>query len=152
MAALPEVTAEDIVRDVLGGDDEVVELATELIRILEVESIAVTMRNHEQLTVVNHGTRLEELSQRIDAAGENDAIVTESYNFASMHLGLVRVPGQGSISIIGIMATGTLTEELTQRDGSSSEIATRPFELTFAVLPGVVDDRWFLVDVTTTER
>ena len=150
-AVLPEVTAEDIVRDVLGGDDEVIELATELLRILEVESIAVTERNHEILTVVNHGVRLDELSQRIDAAGESDAIVAESYDFATMHLGLIRAAGQGSISIIGIMATGTLTKEVTQPDGSSSETTTTPFSRTFAMLPGVIEDRWFLVEVTTAE-
>ena len=101
--------------------------------------------------VVNHGVRLDELSQRIDAAGENDAIVTESYDFASMHLGLIRAVGQGSISIIGIMATGTLTEEVTQRDGSSSEVTTTPFARSFAMLPGAVEGRWFLVEVTTAE-
>jgi hypothetical protein len=149
-AALPEVTAEDRVVDLLGADVHPVAVATELVRILQVESIAVMARDHELLTSVDHGVRLGELVQRINAAGEDGAITTESYDFTSMHLEAVRGEGQGSLSI-GVIATGTLTEHLTQPGGSSSEVATVPFEHTFAMRPGDAG-RWFLVAVTTTER
>ena len=149
-AALPEVTAEDRVFDLMGADADLVAVCTELVRILEVESIALTARDHELLPVVNHGVRLDELGQRIDAAGADGAIMTESYDFASLHLDVIRGEGQGNLSI-GVIATGTLTEHLTQPDGSSTEVATAPFERTFAMRPGA-DGRWFLVAVTTAER
>jgi Na+-translocating ferredoxin:NAD+ oxidoreductase RnfD subunit len=149
-AGLPEVTANDRVFDLMGADVDLVAVATELVRILEVEAIAVAARDHELLAGVDHGVRLDELDQRIDAADEDGAIVTESYDFASMHLDVIRGEGQGNLSI-GVIATGTLTEHLTQGDGTSSEIATAPFERTFAMRPGG-DGRWFLVAVTTAER
>ncbi len=148
-AALPEVTASDRLFDLYSADVDPVAVATELLRLLEVESIAVAARDHELLTGVDHGVRLEELDQRIDAAGEDGAITTESYEFASMHLDVIRSEGQGNLSV-GVIATGTRTEHLTQPDGSSSEIATTPFERTFSMRPGD-DGRWFLVAVTTTE-
>jgi len=147
---LPEVTADDRVFDLMGADVDVVAIVTELVRILEVEAIAVAARDHELLTAVNHGVRLDELGQRIDAAGEDGAITTESYDFASMHLDMIRGEGQGNLSV-GVVATGTLTEHLTQPDGSSSKIATAPFERTFAMRPRG-DGRWFLVAVTTDDR
>ena len=58
-AALPRVTAEDRVIDLLGGDVEPVTVAAELVRLLDVESIAVAARDHEMLTVVDHGVRLD---------------------------------------------------------------------------------------------
>jgi hypothetical protein len=149
-AALPEVTAEDRVLDLLGADVDPVAVATELVRILQVESIAVAARDHELLAGVDHGVRLDELGQRVDAAEEDGAIKTESYDFASMHLDVIRSEGQGNLSI-GVIATGTLTEHLTQPDGSSNEIASAPFEGTFAMRPGA-GGRWFLVQVTTAER
>ncbi len=149
-AALPEVTAEDRVFDLMGADADLVAVATELVRNLEVESIAVAARDHDLLTAVDHGVRLEELGQRIEAAGEDGAITTESYEFASMHFDMIRGEGQGSLSV-GVIATGTVTEHLTKPGGSSSEIATAPFERTFAMRPGD-DGRWFLVAVTTAER
>jgi hypothetical protein len=148
-AALPEVTAEDRALGLLDAGVDPVDVATELVRILEVESIAVAARDHQLLSVVNHGVRLEELGQRIDAATDR-AIMTESYDFASMHLTVIRSAGQGNVSI-GVVATGTLTEHLTQPDGSSSEVTTVPFERTFSMRPGG-DGRWFLVAVTTAER
>jgi hypothetical protein len=148
--ALPEVTAEDRVYNLMGADADLVAVCTELVRILEVESIAVTARDHELLASVNHGVRLDELRQRIDAAGEDGAIMTESYDFASMHLDVFRGEGQGNVSI-GVIATGTLTQHLTQANGSSGEVATRPFERTFALRPGA-DGRWFLVAVAIAER
>jgi hypothetical protein len=150
MASLPEVTAEDRVYNLMGAGADLVAVCTELVRVLEVESIALAARDHELLTAVNHGVRLDELVQRIEAAGEDGAVLTESYVFASMHLDVFRGEGQGNVSI-GVIATGTLTEHLTQPDGSSSEVATAPFDRTFAMRPGA-DGRWFLVAVTTTGR
>jgi hypothetical protein len=148
MAALPELTADDRVVDLMGADADLVAVCTELVRILEIESIAVTERNHEMLTVVNLGVRLDELGRRIDAAGDG-AITTESYEFASMHLDVMRGEGQGNLSI-AVIATGTLTEHLTHPDGSSTETTSTPFERTFAMRPGA-DGRWFLVAVSATE-
>ena len=67
-----------------------------------------------------------------------------------MHLDVVRSEGQGSLSI-GVIATGTLTEHLTQPDGSSTQLAGTPFERTFSMRPSG-DGRWFLVAVTAAEH
>jgi hypothetical protein len=147
-AALPQVTAESRVYDLMGDDADPVAVCTELVRVLEIEAIALLARNDELLTGVNHGVRLEELRQRIAAAGENGAVLTESYAFASMHLDVVRGEGQGNVSI-GVIATGTVTEHRTEAGGSSSVVATASFERTFALRPGA-GGRWFLVAVTTT--
>jgi hypothetical protein len=149
-AALPEVTAENRVLDLLDADVDPVDVATELVRSLKVEAIAVAARDRELLTAVDHGVRLDELGQRIDGANEKAAIETESYDFASMHLDVIRSEGQGNLSI-GVIATGTLTQRLTQPDGSSIETTPAPFERTFSMRPGA-NGRWFLVAVTTAER
>jgi hypothetical protein len=148
-AALPEVTADGRVFDLMGADVNLVEIATELVRVLEVESIALSARDRELLIAVNHGVRLDQLNRRIDAAGDAGAIKTESYDFTSMHFDMIRGEGQGNLSV-GVIATGTLTEHLVQPDGSSTDLETSQFERTFSLRPGS-DGRWFLVAIMPLE-
>ena len=142
---LPEVTVGEYVDDWLGADVNPTLLATELLRLLDVETLALVRRDPQILETANHGVRLRELRSRIEGAGENP-IVGEAYDFDSMHLKVMPAVGQGDL-ILGVIASGTQTQVAYDANGKDQPGRTEPFTLTFALRPGSTN-RWFLVAVT----
>ena len=144
-ARVPEVTVGEYVDDWLGSDVNPTQLGTELLRLLDVEALALTSRDAQILETANHGVRLRELRNRIEEAGEGP-IAAEAYDFESMHLKVMPAVGQGDL-ILGVIASGTQTQMAYDADGTAQLGPTDPFTLVFALRPGSMD-RWFLVAVT----
>ena len=143
-ARVPEVTVGEYVDDWLGSDVNPTLLGTELLRLLDVETFALVRRDPEILETANHGVRLRELRNRIEAAGKNP-IAGATYDFDSMHLKVMPAVGQGDL-ILGVIASGTQTQVAYDFDGTAQPGRTEPFSLIFALRPGSMD-RWFLVAV-----
>ena len=144
-ARVPEVTVGEFVDDWLGSDVNPTLLATELLRLLDVENLALARRDVEILEAANHGVRLRELRERVEAAGESP-IAGEVYDFDSMHLQVMPAVGQGDL-ILGVVASGTQTHAVYAADETTQLGRSEPFTLVFAMRPGSMD-RWFLVAVT----
>lgn len=144
-ARVPEVTVGEYVDDWLGSDVDSILLGTELLRLLDVETLALERRDPEILKASNHGVRLRELRNRIVDAGEG-VITGEVYEFDSMHLKVMPAVGQGDL-ILGVIASGNQTQVAYGADGSAQLGRTEPFALVFALRPGSMD-RWFLVAVS----
>ena len=135
----------EYVDDWLGSDVNPTLLGTELLRLLDVETLALVRRDPEILKTANHGVRLRELRNRIEEAGENP-IVGAEYDFDSMHLKVMPAVGQGDL-ILGVIASGTQTHVAYDAGGMAQGSRTEQFTLVFALRPGSMD-RWFIVAVT----
>ncbi len=144
-ARVPEVTVGEYVDDWLGSDVNPTLLGTELLRLLDVETLALVRRDPEILKAANHGVRLRELRNRIEEAGEGP-IAGEVYEFDSMHLKVMPAVGQGDL-ILGVIGSGTQTQVAYDADSTAEISRSAPFTLVFAMRPGSMD-RWFLVAVS----
>jgi Na+-transporting NADH:ubiquinone oxidoreductase subunit NqrB len=136
-ARVPAVTVDPAV--VAFGDDvpaRAGEIATELVRALDVEALAVRHAEVDLLRSVDHGSRLSTMRETVASAGEATVTI---YDFERMHLTVARAGGQAG-SRLAIEGSGTVTETT-----AGEPDRRRAFATTFALRPGE-DGRWFLVD------
>ncbi|MGH8924657.1 MAG: hypothetical protein ACRDWA_08510 [Acidimicrobiia bacterium] len=146
-AALPSVTIDPDVDslniDLTTADAEA--LAVTLAENLGVESVALRNADPSLLRSVNHGPRLIAMEDAIENGEVRKERVVASYNFESLHLGVVDARSQGGASL-AFAATGTVTEVVYNLEGVQIGETSAPFSATF-VISQPTGARWMLVDV-----
>lgn len=148
LATLPPVTVDAEVGS-LNLDLEtadVASLAATLAENLEIESQALRSADPSLLRAVDHGARLIALEDTIESGEVRKERVVPSYQFDSLHLGVIWNNGiQGGASL-GFSGTGTATEAVYDVDGAELRRSSAPFSATF-VLSQPTGERWMIVDV-----
>jgi hypothetical protein len=147
-AALPPVTVDEEVAGLnLDLDTAKVDsLAVTLAENLEIESQALRSADPSLLRSVDHGVRLIALEDTIESGEVRKRRIVHSYQFDSLHLGVVWANGIQSGASLGFDATGTVTEAVYDLDGTELRRSSAPFAATF-VLSQPTGERWMIVDV-----
>jgi hypothetical protein len=116
-----------------------------LLRALAGEAQAARDRQPELLPAVDHGRRLADRRDLIDAASGSPMEVTE-YTFDSARLTVVRPPGQGG-ALLAVEAAGTSITERCDEDGQVLDVdQPEPFHQVFAIRVAS-DGRLLIADV-----
>jgi hypothetical protein len=114
---------------------------------LEFENQAMLRRDGSILTAVDHGDRLLEMQQRLEALPAAAPTSVAHYRFDSIHATLLIPFGRQDGFSIGLQAKGTVVRETVDAAGAAlGEAAVEPFDLTFAVRRAT-GDRWLTVAV-----
>jgi hypothetical protein len=125
-----------------GMNDVVVTLAQNL----ELENVALLHDDPDVLTAVDHGDRLAQMQQRLQAAPAAGLVTADHYQFATLHATLLIPFGKQDGFSIGLEATGTLTQVTYDANHVRQGEVSKPFALTFAVRRAT-GDRWLTVGV-----
>jgi Na+-translocating ferredoxin:NAD+ oxidoreductase RnfD subunit len=147
-ATLPAITvADDVVEfdHELAGpgmDDVVVTLA----RNLELENQALLRREEAILVAVDHGDRLVEMREQLQAAETLGTTVVTHYQFDEIDVSLIEPFGAQTGLSLGLAGRGTMITETLDADGDSISRESSPFDLTFA-MRRATGDRWLNVAV-----
>jgi hypothetical protein len=122
------------------------QLALTLAANLEVERQALLRGDADILAAVNHGDRLEEMEARVAIAVADGTVTIERYEFDTMNLVLLEPFGVQDGLSLGVEATGTVTTETYDEEGTLVDSDESPFERTFA-MRRATGDRWLTVGV-----
>lgn len=117
-------------------------VAIELLRGLDVETLAMERADPDLLALVDHGVRLIEMQESLTQPGSR---VLAEYRFDRMHLSVVHSGGQVG-SRLGVQTEGTRTDTLLDEGGSRIGRTSEAFSALFVLRPGE-DGRWFIVEV-----
>jgi Na+-translocating ferredoxin:NAD+ oxidoreductase RnfD subunit len=120
------------------------ELCLALLRALAVEAELLRRRDPDLLRAVDHGTRLDELTDLINGA-DSGAIDVPEYVFDTMRLVPVR-RGRQSGAVVGVEAHGTVRRIQTDSTGAAQADTIEPVALV-AALRRAIDGRWLIVDL-----
>jgi len=146
-STLPEISvAQDVVdwnHEISGEGVE--EIVLTLAENLQYESQAVLAGDAGALEAVDHGDRLDEMQERLDAAADGTTSV-EHYDIDDVHVTLVVPFGRQTGLSLGLEATGTVTTETRDADGSVTDRESEPFAKTF-VMGRPTGGRWMNVAV-----
>ena len=99
---------------------------------LEVEAEAVATGDAGLLTAVDHGQRLLDLAEQVEAADIGERVVS-TYVFDTIDLGVVFPGGFQSGPNAGLTVTGTVTETTIAADGAQRSAAERPLDTMFTM-------------------
>ena len=113
---------------------------------LEIENQALLRGDGTLLTAVDHGDRLEEMRERLRAAGASGRTVVQHFQFDAVRVELIVPFGVQTGVSLGFVSSGTLVEETYDASGTLQASETAPFELTFAVRRAT-GSRWLNVGV-----
>jgi len=129
----------------LATPDGARELGATLARNLEIEAEALDQGNASILEAVDHGDRLADQQERIQAARATGTRTIATYRFDTLHLSVVFPGGAQSGANAGLTVTGSVTESMIDGSGRIVHTSERPLDTTFAmreVQPG----RWFITN------
>ena len=146
---LPAVTVDDDVIDYLPspGTTGIADVVVTLAQNLEFENQALLRRDGSILTAVDHGDRLLEMQQQLQALAAGGPTTVVHYRFETMHATLLIPFGRQDGFSIGLRATGSKIEQTVDATGAAVGDATvTPFQQTFAVRRAT-GDRWLTVAV-----
>ena len=113
---------------------------------LELENQALLRRDPTILTAADHGDRLREMQDRVEAARTTGRTTISRYTFESVNVVVISPFGVQTGGSIGLVSRGTVTSETVDSTGAVLARETAPFDLTFAVRRPF-NDRWLLVGV-----
>jgi Na+-translocating ferredoxin:NAD+ oxidoreductase RnfD subunit len=113
---------------------------------LELENQALLRGDRSILPAVDHGDRLADMEARLAEAGTTGETTVAHYRFDSLDMSLIEPFGVQTGLSLGLDATGTVTTETYDRDGTITSTDTEPFALTF-VVRRATGDRWLNVAV-----
>ena len=113
---------------------------------LELENQALLRKDGEILTAIDHGDRLTEMRGRLDEATRTGRFVVRRYEFARVHVVVMKPFGVQSGGSLGFHSQGVVTEETFDAAGTVLDRRTTPFDLTFATRRPI-GDRWMIVGV-----
>jgi len=150
-STFPSITVAQDVADwnhQIAGDGAQAILLT-LAENLELENQALLRDDPAILAAVDHGDRLVEMEARLEAARASGRIPLEHYRFDDVNVVLIVPFGVQTGLSLGFEATGEVTREVRDRDGTVLEQRTEPFEQTFA-LGQRTGSRWLNVGVLPT--
>ena len=147
-STLPPVT---VAADVADFDHELAgaginDVVVTLARNLELENQALLRRDEEILVAVDHGDRLVEMRERLQAAEASGTTVLTHYAFDEIDVALIEPFGVQTGLVLGLSGRGTMTEETRDADGNVVSEDSAPFDLTFA-MRRATGDRWMNVGV-----
>jgi Na+-translocating ferredoxin:NAD+ oxidoreductase RnfD subunit len=147
-ATLPTITVDQDVADwnheIAGEGAEAIVLT--LAQNLALENEALLRSDPSILEAVAHGDRLVEMQARLAAASASGQTTVEHVRFDDVHLVLIIPFGVQTGLSLGLEATGTITTDTVDADGTVVGQATSPFERTF-VMRRATGDRWLTVAV-----
>ena len=147
-STFPEITVEQDVADwdhtITGPGAQQILLT--LAQNLEIENQALLRRDASLLTAVDHGDRLEQMRERLQAADASGRTVIERYRFDAVRVALIVPFGVQTGVSLGFVSRGTVVEETYDPEGTLVASESAPFELTFAVRRAT-GSRWLNVGV-----
>jgi Na+-translocating ferredoxin:NAD+ oxidoreductase RnfD subunit len=152
-STLPPITVGEDVRDFdheLAGA-EMAEVAVTLARNLELENQALLRRDDSVLVAVDHGDRLIEMRERLQAAAASGTTVLTHYAFDAIDVSLLVPFGAQTGLSLGLTGRGTMLAETRDAGGAVIGRESSPFHLTFA-MRRATGDRWMNVAVLPAER
>jgi Na+-translocating ferredoxin:NAD+ oxidoreductase RnfD subunit len=113
---------------------------------LELENQALLRADGSLLASVDHGDRLAQMEDRLEAAKRSGRTVIGHYRFDAVHVIVIAPFGVQTGGSLGFESRGTVTTETYDASGALQDSETAPFELTFAVRQPT-GDRWMIVAV-----
>lgn len=119
------------------------DLTVGFLRALATEAEILRRRDTTLLRAVDHGTRLDEMTERLTSARDGEIEVPE-YHFDTLRLVVLKLSRQGG-PLLGVEATGTVHLS-TSSDRPAAAERSEPI----AIVAGVrqaTDGRWMIVDV-----
>ena len=122
------------------------ELMLMLAENLELERQALLGADASILAAVDHGDRLTEMQNRLAEAAATGTVVIEHYQFDAVNVALIEPFGVQSGLSLGVEASGTVTTETYDAEGTLQRSEESPYELTF-VMRRATGDRWLNVGV-----
>jgi Na+-translocating ferredoxin:NAD+ oxidoreductase RnfD subunit len=144
----PPITVDQDVADwdhsIDGAGAQAIALA--LAENLEVEAWALLHGDASVLPAIAHGDRLAELQAEVEEAASSGETTIHHYTFDSLDLTLIEPFGIQSGLSLGLEASGTVTTETYDADGTLTSTQTEPYERTF-VMRRATGDRWLNVGV-----
>jgi hypothetical protein len=143
-----------VAQDVSDWDHEIAgsgaqAIALTLAENLEVEAWALLHRDASILPAVDHGDRLAALQAQLEGAGSGETSVPH-YTFDRLAMHLIEPFGVQSGLSLGVQASGTVTTETYDADGTLVASESEPYEQTF-VMRRATGDRWLNVGVLPAE-
>jgi Na+-translocating ferredoxin:NAD+ oxidoreductase RnfD subunit len=144
-ATLPAITVGEGVNDYIASGG-VAEVMVTLAQNLEFENQALLRRDPTILTAVDHGDRLIEMQNRLQALGSAGPTMVSHYRFATIQATVLIPFGKQDGFSIGLHSTGTKVDETYDASGTLQSRVESPFALTFAVRRAT-GDRWLTVAV-----
>ncbi|RPH36354.1 MAG: hypothetical protein EHM90_02185 [Chloroflexi bacterium] len=147
-STFPPITVE---RDVADWNHEIAgagaqELMLMLAENLELERQALLGADASILPAVDHGDRLTEMQSRLEEAAASGTTVIAHYQFDSVNVTLIEPFGVQSGLSLGVEASGTVTTETYDDEGTLQRSEESPYELTF-VMRRATGGRWMNVGV-----
>ena len=152
-STLPPITVDQDVLDydhTLAGPG-MTEVVVTLARNLELENQALLRRDDSILTAVDHGDRLEEMRQQLEAASASGTTVVTHYEFDEIDASLLVPFGAQTGLSLGLAGRGTMISETRDADGDVIGRDSSPFDLTFA-MRRATGDRWMNVAVLPADE
>ena len=147
-ATFPTITVE---QDVSDWNHEIAgpvaqQIVLDLVENLELENQALLSSDASILTAVNHGDRLDEMRDRLEAAEATGVTEIERFQIDDVRVTLLVPFGKQEGLSLGLESRGTVTEETYDAAGELESSTTSPFAQTFAVRQ-VTGARWLNVGV-----
>ena len=147
-STLPPITIDPEVLDydhTLAGPG-MTEVAVTLARNLDLENEALLRRDGAILEAVDHGDRLDEMQDRLEAASTSGTTTLTHYEFDDIEVRLLVPFGAQTGLSLGLNGRGTITTETRNASGDVTGRESEPFDLTFAMRQAT-GDRWMNVAV-----
>jgi len=147
-ATFPTITVE---QDVSDWNHEIAgpvaqQIVLDLVENLELENQALLSSDASILTAINHGDRLDEMRDRLEAAEATGVTEIERFQIDDVRVTLLVPFGKQEGLSLGLESRGTVTEEAYDAAGELESSTTSPFAQTFAVRQ-VTGARWLNVGV-----
>jgi len=147
-ATFPTITVE---QDVSDWNHEIAgpvaqQIVLDLVENLELENQALLSSDESILTAINHGDRLDEMRDRLEAAEATGVTEIERFQIDDVRVTLLVPFGKQEGLSLGLESRGTVTEETYDAAGELESSTTSPFAQTFAVRQ-VTGARWLNVGV-----
>ncbi len=147
-ATFPTITVE---QDVSDWNHEIAgpvaqQIVLDLVENLELENQALLSSDASILTAINHGDRLDEMRDRLEAAEATGVTEIERFQIDDVRVTLLVPFGKQEGLSLGLESRGTVTEQTYDAAGELESSTTSPFAQTFAVRQ-VTGARWLNVGV-----
>jgi hypothetical protein len=147
-ATLPAISVDQEVLDwnheISGSGAQ--ELVLTLAENLQLETQALLRADGTILEAVDHGDRLEEMTSRLQDAGQQGITIVDQYQIDAVNVALIVPFGRQDGLSLGLESRGTLTTETYDAAGNLQERVSSPFAGTF-VMGRPTGGRWLNVAV-----